>query len=251
MNEVVSRERDFYDRFWSQTEPRRIEEPLHVPGVSLKGRRVLICSCGTGEDPVRAFRAGAAEVHAFDISTVAAEKARAMAAHNELTVQAAVMDFHRLAYADDSFDVIYGLAILHHVDCGPVGAELHRCLRPGGVAYFSENSDRNPILRWVRRMAFGSPGELQRSRFLFLRRHGSSDEYPLTETEVENVSAPFGGRHTLHFPRFVFFELLSIHGWRNPGFLRLMQWMDNTLVRWFPGVVRFSFLMDIELRKSA
>lgn len=249
MHESVEREREFYDRFWAQTRPRRIEDGEGLP-VRVEGRRVLICSCGTGEDPVRAMRAGAAEVHAFDISTTAAAKAREMARHNEVDVGVAAMDFHRLAYADASFDVIFGRAILHHIECGPVGAELFRCLRPGGIAYFEENSDRNPVLRWVRRVAFGRPGETQRSRFLVFRRHGSSDEYPLTDAEIEELAGPFGGRFTLRVPRFVFFELLAIHGLRHPRFFRWMQKLDAAVLRLLPGLARFSFLQDVELRRE-
>jgi SAM-dependent methyltransferase len=251
MKHVVENEKEFFDSFWLNTAIRHIAAPLELPGVELRGKRVLICSCGSGEEPVRAARAGAAEVHAFDISEVAVQKARALAEFNGVTVHAQVMDFHALEYPAGFFDVIYGLAILHHVDCDRVGREIHRCLKPGGVAYFAENSDRNPLLRRARRLFFGEPGEVQRRRFLFFRRHGTDDEYPLTDAEIEAVAAPFGGEYRLTFPRFVFFELLAIHGWRNDGFYRLMQRLDRALLRGLPQLAPYSFVQEVWLEKAA
>lgn len=246
---VIDREKQFFDAYWERTELRRVDDPLTIPGLDLRGKRVLVCSCGTGEDPIRAARAGAAEVHTFDISEVAVRKARAAAAHNGVAVDARVMDFHSLEYPADYFDVIYGLAILHHVDCGRVGREIHRCLKPGGVAFFSENSDRNPVLRWARRLMFGSPGQRQRHRFLFFTRAGTSDEYPLTDAEIATAAAAFGGRYRLTFPGFCFFQLIADHGWRSDRFQRLMRALDRGTVRAFPGLLRYSFLQEVWFQK--
>jgi SAM-dependent methyltransferase len=244
---VAAKEQDFFDEFWQATPLRRITTPLELPGIDLRGRRVLICSCGSGAEPVRAANAGASEVHAFDISTTAVAKALAVARFNGVRITAQVMDFHELAYADGYFDVIYGSAILHHVDCGRVAGELYRCLRPGGVAYFCENSDRNPLLRRVRRALFGSPGEVQRSRALGFRRHGTSDEYPLTDDELRQLAVTFDGELRIRVPHFMFFELLAIHGWRHARVLRLLQAFDRGVARALPAVARYSFLQDVML----
>jgi SAM-dependent methyltransferase len=251
IDEVNERERAFFDELWRRTPLQRIEEPLDVPGVDLRGKRVLICSCGTGEDPVRAARGGAAEVATFDISEVAVAKAREVAAFNGVEVDARVMDFHALEYPADHFDVIYGLAILHHVDCERVGREIHRCLKPGGVAMFWENSDRNPVLRLARRALFGSPGQRQRKRFLFLTRAGTTDEYPLTDAEIEAAAAPFGGKYRVTNPEFWFFQLLARHGWNNPRFHRAMVALDNAVARVFPRLARYSFVQQVWFEKGA
>jgi SAM-dependent methyltransferase len=170
-----------------------------------------------------------------------------MPPHDFTRIAAQVMDFHELAYPDGYFDVIYGSAILHHVDCGAVAAELYRCLRPGGVAYFCENSDRNPILRVARRTLFGSPGEVQRSRAFGFVRHGTADEYPLTDDELRELAAVFDGELRIRAPSFVFFELLAIHGWRSERVLRLMRALDRGLATWVPAIRRYGFLQDVML----
>jgi SAM-dependent methyltransferase len=249
--QCASGEQAFFDAFWQATPLRRITEPLELPGIDLRGKRVLICSCGSGEEPVRAVNAGASAVHAFDISSTAVAKAREVARYNGVVIHAHVMDFHALAYPSGFFDVVYGSAILHHVDCARTGEEIRRCLKPGGVAYFCENSDRNPLLRWARRTLFGAPGEVQRRRAWLFKRYGTDDEYPLTDDELRVLQRAFGGGLRVRIPRFVFFEMLALHGWRNDLFLRAMQAADRLAVRLRPGIARYSFLQDVVLRKDA
>ncbi len=248
MAELAERERSYFDEYWQSVTPRRIEGRLEIPGMDLRGKRVLICSCGSGEEPVMAANAGA-EVHAFDISATAVAKALEVAAFNGVKVVAEQMDFHELRYPDGFFDAIYGASILHHVDCGRVGREIGRCLRPGGVAYFLENSDRNPLLRSVRRFAFGRPGEVQRKRFLFFRRDGTTDEYPLTVEELAELARAFPGEMSLSHDRFVFFELLAIHGARAPLFRKLTRALDAAAVRVLPPLLPYSFHQQVRLEK--
>jgi len=247
---IAEREKQFYDQEWKNTEVRRINARIRIPGVdSLKGKRILICACGTGVWPVAAAKDGA-EVFAFDISETAIEKAQEMARFNEVEVRADVMDSHALEYPDDYFDVVYGQAILHHVDCGIAGAEIRRCLKPGGVAYFRENSDRNPILRFLRQTLYGKPGEVQKTSFLFFKRIGTSDEYPLTETEIDEFRRVFGSEHVkLFHPEFMFFQLLHTLAWRSRLGKKVTQAMDETTVAVLPFLRPYSFLMYVWMQK--
>ena len=247
--ELSERERTFFDAYWQLAELERVTAKLEIPGLpSLAGRRVLVCSCGSGGEPVMAANAGAT-VSAFDISPVAVANAQRYAAYHGVSVAVRVMDFHQLEYPDESFDVITGTAVLHHVDCARVGPQIWRCLAPGGIAYFRENSDRNPLLRFARRALFGRPGEVQRTRFLGLRRNGTPDEYPLTEDEIATLDGAFEGELVRLYPNFAFFELLAMFGWRNPGFWSWMQKLDRMTVRVAPFVRPWSFLQDVWAQK--
>jgi SAM-dependent methyltransferase len=250
MTGISKREAEFYDRYWQRTEEQQHHGQLQIPGVhSLEGAKVLICSCGSGKEPVLAAKAGA-DVYTFDISSVAVEKALAVARFNDVSIRAGVMDFHKLGYPDAFFDYIYGNAILHHVDCEISGREIYRCLKPDGIAYFLENSDRNPILRYMRRVMFGSPDGYQKRRFLAFTRHGTTDEYPLTEEEVEILSDIFQGQIKRIYTNFVFFKLLATSGWKNKTFKELMRGLDNTIVWLFPFVMQYSFTQGIWLQKK-
>ena len=57
-----------FDEVWRKVRPTKVTDELRIHGAqSLKGKRVLICSCGSGRDPVRAANSGA-EVFAVDLS---------------------------------------------------------------------------------------------------------------------------------------------------------------------------------------
>jgi len=242
---IVEREKRFYDGQWEGTQVRRIRERLAIPTVpSLAGKRVLICSCGSGVEPVMAANAGA-EVWAFDISETGVAKAREMAAFNGVQVRTEVMDFHHLAYPDAFFDCIFGSCILHHVDCAVAGREVRRCLKPGGVAFFRENSDRNPLFRFLRQKLFGTHGTRQRQRFLFLRRTGTEDEYPLTEGEVALLAGLFDGHMQRFFPRFDFFYLLYLGSGRKPWLGPLCSGLDTALGTLFPFLKPYSYFQEL------
>lgn len=249
MNKISEREKAFFNETWTSTEIRKIQGTIKIPGVdSLKGKRILICSCGSGVHPVCAANAGA-EVFAFDISPTAVQKAKEVAEFNGVTITAEIMDFHHLKYPNDFFDLMYGAAILHHIDCNLAGREIYRCLKPRGIAFFWENSDRNPILRWFRKTAFGIPGGYQKQKFLFFKRHGTTDEYPLTEEEVDILSEIFDGNIKILHDRFVFFRLLYTFGWQNRTLGNFVTALDNFFVKIFPFIMKYSFSQQVWLQK--
>ena len=251
LTDLQEREKQFYDQRWKAIGLSTVEGSLvPIPEVdTLAGKRLLICSCGSGVEPVQAAKAGA-EVYTFDISRTAVENALRVAECNNVTVRAQVMSFESLAHEADYFDAIYGSSILHHVDCARVAPEIYRCLKPGGVAYFLENSDRNPLVRWARRVAFGAPKEVQRHQFMCFRRFGTSDEYPLTDDEIGEFKKVFGEENVrLVFDEFVFFQLLYHFGLRKEWFKRLTLSLDNLTVRVVPALMKYSYDQHVWMKK--
>lgn len=60
------------------------------------------------------------------------------------------MDAHQLEFPDDSFDMVFGVAILHHLEFAQALRQIHRVLRRGGKIVFMEPLRHNPIARLVR-----------------------------------------------------------------------------------------------------
>jgi SAM-dependent methyltransferase len=174
-----------------------------------------------------------------------------MAQFNAVRVNASVNDITALDYPDDFFDVLYGTSFLHHVDMPLAAAEIHRVLRPNGIAYFRENWDGNPLLRFLRRRLFGGPGDLSRQRWWFVRRTGSPDEYPLTEAEFQVFSAAFHGCAEVVHDRFLFFYLLNFLVFRNRRMGGWLRRLDSLVGRRFPSLMRYSFSAVIIGRKAA
>lgn len=247
---ILEREKRFYDEAWKGVRVRQITGKIMIPGVkSIKRKRLLICSCGSGKEPVRGAMLGA-ETYAFDISKTAVENATHMAEHNNVTVKACVTDFHRMSFQDNYFDILYGSAILHHVDCSIAGREIYRVLKPGGIAFFRENSDGNPFLRHLRRLLFGKPGGHQRRQFFFIKRTGTSDEYPLTVDEIKELSRIFNGNVRVIYDDFFFFALLNRLVFRNPNIGKLLRSLDSNIGKILPFMKRYSFHQQILLTKG-
>jgi SAM-dependent methyltransferase len=71
------------------------------------------------------------------------ETLRANAATLGLEVETAACDAASLPFADESFDLVFGHAVLHHLpELDRAFAEFARVLRPGGTLYFGGEPSR-------------------------------------------------------------------------------------------------------------
>jgi 2-polyprenyl-3-methyl-5-hydroxy-6-metoxy-1,4-benzoquinol methylase len=119
----------------------------------IDGKRLLEYGCGEGWITSDLARLGA-RVSAFDVSPQAIENTRQVLRQigREQQCDLQVMPAEKLAYPDSTFDVAVGFAIIHHLELKTALAELHRVLKPGGVAYFAEPLGTNPAIQLYRRL---------------------------------------------------------------------------------------------------
>lgn len=134
-----------------------------------------------------------------------------------------LMDAHALAFDDDTFDVVYGSAILHHLDLPVALREIRRVLRPGGTVVFSEPLDVNPIAKLIRLLTPGAR---------------TVDERPFRRRELAMLRDHFDG--TLEFYQFLSVPLGVLSGLlmsdpRN-RLTRFAHGLDAGLLRLFPGL---------------
>jgi len=98
------------------------------------GQRLLEVGCGMGTDLLQ-FARGGANVTGVDLTPRSVETSRH---HLELYGQTgdfALSDAEKLPFANESFDVTYSNGVLHHTpDTAEAVREIHRVLRPGGLA---------------------------------------------------------------------------------------------------------------------
>ena len=119
--------------------------------------RALEIGAGTGYFSLNLLRAGViGRAVATDISPGMLRKLERSAAELELPVETAACEASELPFADDSFDLVFGHAVLHHLpNLNAAFCEFRRVLRPGGVVAFcgepSHYGDR--IAAWPKRGA--------------------------------------------------------------------------------------------------
>jgi SAM-dependent methyltransferase len=107
--------------------------------------RALELGAGTGYFSLNLLQAGViTEATCTDISPGMVEALERNARALDLDVQARVADAEALPFADASFDLVFGHAVLHHLpDLDQAWREIHRVLAPGGVAVFAGEPSRH------------------------------------------------------------------------------------------------------------
>jgi ubiquinone/menaquinone biosynthesis C-methylase UbiE len=140
-----------YDEKWSISFDQRCidyarERFAHVAGTDgWPYARSLELGCGTGFFTLNLKLAGVLdEGHVTDLSPGMVEVAERNARGLGFEVQGQVADAEKLPYEDNSFDLVLGHAVLHHIpDLDAAFAEILRVLRPGGRFVFAGEPTRN------------------------------------------------------------------------------------------------------------
>jgi SAM-dependent methyltransferase len=214
------REAEFHDRVFTD-ESRSATDRFYSITASSKsfyrnylldhcqGRQVLEYGAGPhSHSPLMAPRG--ARVTGIDISMVAAAQYRTVARQrNVRDIQVCVMNAESLAFADDSFDLICGTGILHHLQLTQCFPEMARALRPGGAAVFIEPLGHNPFINAYRNMT----PQLR-----------TVDEHPLLAADLEFARRFFKRVDCTYFHLT---SLLAIPFARARWFPRMVSWLDR------------------------
>jgi ubiquinone/menaquinone biosynthesis C-methylase UbiE len=157
---------EHYDSKWAIGFGGPSQERVHSKlskalGAGLTGpnayARALEIGAGTGYFTLNLLGAGVIEAATCtDISPGMLAALRANAASGGLDVETVVADAEHLPFADESFELVFGHAVLHHLpDVGQALAEMHRVLVPGGTLVFAGEPSRlgDSIARVPKRLA--------------------------------------------------------------------------------------------------
>ena len=109
----------------------------------------LEIGAGTGYFSLNLLQTGAIErATATDISPGMLARLEANAERLGLAVRTAAAEAETLPFPDESFDLVFGHAVLHHIpDLGSAFSEFARVLRPGGtIAFCGEPSRYGDLL---------------------------------------------------------------------------------------------------------
>jgi SAM-dependent methyltransferase len=190
-------------------------------GDDLNGNHVLEIGCGLGKVSALLAKSGAC-VTAFDLSENSIIRAKQCAKINSVEehVTPVVSAGEALPFADEVFDILFGKAILHHLDVNFGAVQLHRVLKTGGKAAFVEPMGMNPLLNFVREYV------------PYPNKNPRGDDQPLN---YEEIYAWGEGFREYNFREIQLFGMIE----RGLGFgkrVHVLRRLDNLLLD------RFSFL---------
>lgn len=125
-------------------------------------------------------RINPADLTCINISQTEIDRSIPIAAERGVDIKFLLMDAHKLDFADASFDLVYGTAILHHLEFATALKELARVTKPGGEILFVEPLLLNPLARFVRWMT---------------PKARTPDEKPLAREELAIINRYFTAEH--------------------------------------------------------
>ena len=195
----------FWDSVYSnKAYSRQLELPIVQAAErhfgELRGRTVLEFGCGPGTSAIY-FASKGADVIGVDISRKAIDDLNSFCDRNNITnvrgICSGVLDLSQIP----AVDFVFGSMILHHIEpFDAFAVELRRILKPGGKAFFYENSAASRVLVWFRQNVIGR---------WWVPKFGDPDEFPLTPQEIDKLRERF--RLEIQYPEMLFFSLISTY----------------------------------------
>lgn len=204
----------------------------------INGKNILDMGCGTGKSSVILAKKGAF-VTSFDVSDkyVEVTKLRAKVNNMDDKIKAEQMIAENMKYDSESFDVVFGVGILHHVDIEATVHEISRVMKNEGKAIFIEPIAFNPVLRKIRNLSMVKTIVPNKGKNLLI----TEDESQIDEKDIEFFRTIF---KTVHYRAFQIFSRLDrfiggypVRRWKKIIFI--INWFDRVLLN------RFHFLSTL------
>ena len=212
-----------------------LEYAYHLLG-DISGMRVVDFGCGSGANTVLLAGRGA-HVWGIDISEdllrIAQRRLAASGRGGGATFIAG--SAHDMPFPDESIDVVFGMAILHHLDLEKVSREVRRVLRPGGRAIFKEPVRNSAVLRFARSLIPYRAPDI------------SPYERPLTDLELQRFSSGFTSCRVRAFglPHVQVGQVLPVV----KNYWRTLYESDCRMLRSAPWLARYASVRVIFLTK--
>jgi len=219
---------------------------------SVRGLDVLEIGVGLGADHQRLAEAGPQSLTGIDLTERAIAHTRKRFDSLGLQTTLQVDDAERLSFPIECFDVVYSWGVIHHSpDTERVVGEIHRVLRPGGVARVMIYHKWSVVgfLLWIRyALMRGKPG--RSLAWLYSTYLESPGTKAYTRSEGARLFAAFRDVETKALLSFGDL-LLGASGQRHQGPLLAIARMlwPRRLLRQLLGRGNFGLYLLIEARK--
>jgi 2-polyprenyl-3-methyl-5-hydroxy-6-metoxy-1,4-benzoquinol methylase len=201
--------------------PYGLEYAFYLLG-DIRGKIVLDLGCGKGENLVPLALRGA-EVRGLDLSPDLLAWAKKRISTARVKADLIAGSAYHTGLPDESVDVIFCIALIHHLEITRVRDEMRRILKKTGFIVLSEPIRFSRSYDRVRKL-------------LQPRRNISEYEHPLTRSELEAMTSGFLMEQTRYF-RLPFVPLIERISGRDSHAARILS---ASLVGHFPPLQHFA-----------
>ena len=169
---------------------------------------MLDYGCGIGDSINKVIKFNPKKISGIDISDVSLQKAKIKIGSNA-NVELSVDNCEKTKFRDNTFDIIYGTGILHHLNFKLCLDEIQRILKPGGKFLFIEPLGTNPLINLYRK---------------FTPKSRSIDEHPLINDDFNLIKTKFV---KLQIKYYGFLTLIFFPLYRSPKDSKVFNILKN------------------------
>tara|TARA_B100001093_G_scaffold463492_1_gene479599 strand:- start:4039 stop:4779 length:741 start_codon:yes stop_codon:yes gene_type:complete len=158
---------------------------------NVKDKIVLDYGCGVGSLTEKIAKGQPEKIIGIDISNVTIEKAILKAKEANLDIEYKVDNCENSSLNSNSFDIIFGSGILHHLNLSLSVKEISRLLKKNGEMIFIEPLGTNPIINLYRKL---TPNSRSKDEHPFLK-----EDFIFLKNTYKDVKVKYYGFFTLIF----------------------------------------------------
>ena len=163
-----------------------------------KNKVVLDYGCGIGSITEKIVNSNPSRLFGIDISEVSIDKAVENSKRLNLQIDYSVDNCEKTKFKAETFDLVFGTGILHHLSLDKSINEINRILKNKGEMVFLEPLGTNPLINLYRKLT-------PKSR--------SDDEHPFLKKDFDFINSLF--KHiTIRY--YCFFTLIFFLFYKNP-----------------------------------
>jgi len=175
-NELQSKDKGRFENIFYKAIYNIDEDFFDFLKKNVKDSEVLDYGCGVGNSVEKVIKYNPKKITGIDISEISINKAKNKADGLGLDVNYKVDNCEKTSFDTNSFDIIYGSGILHHLQIDKCLEEIHRILKPNGKILFVEPLGTNPLINFYRKLTPNSR---------------SIDEHPLLKKDLDYINLKF------------------------------------------------------------
>jgi ubiquinone/menaquinone biosynthesis C-methylase UbiE len=207
LTEINLREKKFHDNLQSKSKGRfenifyralynMYEDFSTYTSKKTKNKIVLDYGCGIGNTSQKISASNPLKLFGIDISEVSINKAVENAKKLNLQINYSVDNCEETKFKAETFDLVFGSGILHHLNLEKSVREIDRILKNNGEMVFLEPLGTNPLINFYRKL---TPKSRSEDEHPFLKK-----DFDFISSLFEQVTISYYGFFTLVF--FVFYK---------------------------------------------